>query len=462
MHVVILGAGRVGLQLAKQLVNERKEVVIIEKDTKRAQDVSRQLDCLIINDNGNSIEGLEKAQVSQADFFISVTESDEINMIACALVASTYDKPVTVARVRNFDYSKTWRDRTGFLGINHIVNPEIEVAQAISRAVEYGAVSSVVDFETSSLQMRNIQVDTGSVFEGQQLMDLRRKLAVPFIVAVIARDNRMIIPTGKTKLQAGDHIWILADSKDFETILKQIDKSQVYLKNIVLAGGGNVGTYIAQYLLESWTLKTGLFKGFMQKKPAVVNRRNVHIVERSYKRCKQLAELLPAAQITNADISEEQVLEEGRFHTYDLLITATGNQELNIVTAAYARKAGISRSLALVKKSSTAEIARSLGIDAAISINETLVNSIQKIIRKNYATSVYNFSDSDLEMLEIPLSNRPGLSGKLIRDIQLPGKSLIIMITRNKEYIIPYGDLELQPEDYLMIITSKKYIREFE
>jgi trk system potassium uptake protein TrkA len=461
MTIVILGAGRVGLLLARQLISEKKEVIIIEKDPKKVQNVSRQLDCLTINDDGNSLEGLQKAGIEKADFFVSVTESDEINMISCALVSSSYKKPITVARVRNLDYSRTWDKRPGFLGIDYIINPEIETAQAIVRTVENGAISSVIDFETASLQMRSILIEKDSIFDGKKLQDLRSALDIEFIITVVAKGEEIIIPTGSTELEEGDQIYILADSKDFESLLRSIGKEPAYLKNIAIVGGGNIGMYVSQYLLEEIEEKKSMFRRMFKKLIGTKNRL-VHIIERDYERAKELAELIPGVQVTHADISEEQVLEEGRFNSYDLLITATGNQELNIVTAAHARKTGIPRALALVKKSSTAAIARDLGVDVAISINETLVNSIQKIIRKKYARSVYNFSDSNLEMLELSVESHAELAGKTIRDIKLPGKSLIVMITRNGKHIIPHGDIVIDIQDYLLILTTKDNIRELE
>jgi len=461
MTIVILGAGRVGFNLARQLINEHKEVVVIEKDADRARDLSRQLDCMTVNESGNSLEGLKKAGVENADFFISVSESDEINMISCALVSSSFKKPITIARVRNLDYSRTWDQSPGFLGINYIINPEIEVAHAIARAVEFGAISSVVEFETSNLQMRNFQIRKKSNFSGQRVEELRKIIQVPFIIAAIAREEKMIIPEGTTVLNQGDQIWVLAESKDFKILLKNIHESEKILRDIVIVGGGNIGMYVSQYLLANRLSKNWMFKNFGHKS-FMRSKRNVHIVESDYNRCKELAELLPDAQITNADISEEHVLEEGRFQAYDLLIAVTGNQELNIVTAAYAGKAGIPHSIALVKKYSTAAMALNLGVNVAISINETLVNSIQKIIRKKFVRSVYNFSDSNLEMMELSLENRPELHGKKIRDIRLPGKPLIIMITRNGSHIIPSGDLVLEKDDFLMIIANKESIQELE
>ena len=81
MHFIILGAGNVGYQLAKQLVDEDNNVTLIEKDAERAKQVSGLLDCLVINDVGNRLETLRKADIAKADYFIAVTDSEEVNMI---------------------------------------------------------------------------------------------------------------------------------------------------------------------------------------------------------------------------------------------------------------------------------------------------------------------------------------------------------------------------------------------
>ncbi len=461
MKVIILGAGRVGLQLAKELVAEKKEVVIIEKDPSKTNTISQQLDCLVVNDSGNSLEALKAAETKDADFFVGVTESDEINMIACALVSSSFKKPKTIARVRNLDYSETWNPEKGFLGIDHIINPEIEVANAVGRAVEYGAMSNIIQFETSSLQMRNFRVDSESIFCDSLVQDIRSEFPAEFIIAVIMRNEKMLLPEGETRIQAGDQIWVLAEESHFTQLLSFINKKQSRLERIALAGGGNIGSYIVQYLLEDRQKPRGFFNKLRHSFVAP-RKRTVHIIENDYALCKQLSERFPSAMITNADISEDRLLEEGRFQNYDLLITATGNQELNIITAAHARKSGIPRSLALVRKSSYAAMARELGIDVAVSINETLVNTIQKIIRRGSVRSVYTISDSNLEILELSLENKPEYTGKPIHTLPLPRESLIIMVTRQGEQIIPTGDLVLQAGDHLMLIVKKESVKDLE
>ena len=82
MHAVILGAGRVGVRLARQLIDEKRDVAIIEKDPETARRIGRLLDCLVINAGGTSLTTLEQAGIRKADYFVAVTDSDEVNMIA--------------------------------------------------------------------------------------------------------------------------------------------------------------------------------------------------------------------------------------------------------------------------------------------------------------------------------------------------------------------------------------------
>ena len=104
MKVIIVGAGVVGFEIAKQLIIEGCDVIVIEKDRERYKYVDRHLDCTTINDSGTNIQVLRQANIEDADFFISVTESDEINMILCATVSSMFEKPCKIARIRNVEY----------------------------------------------------------------------------------------------------------------------------------------------------------------------------------------------------------------------------------------------------------------------------------------------------------------------------------------------------------------------
>jgi len=331
MKVVIVGAGSVGFQIAKQLIDEKKDVVIIEKNPKVARHASNYLDCMVINDEGNNPEVLKRAGVEKADFFIAVTESDEMNMIACGLVANQLKIPHTIARVKNIDYSNVQNSTSTFLGINHIVNPEIEAAKDIIRSIEHGALSGVLFFEKSSFQMRNITISSNSPFKDKTLHEIRERTGADFLVCFIMRGNDYIIPSGETAVQEEDNLYILAPEENLEKLFMQAGKFRVKLKRIVIVGGGRIGSYVAEHLLkwQKWDLR------FLQKITRSLTqkwRKNVVIIDKDIETCRELAERFPDVIILNEDVSEEGIYEEGQLHGYDLIVTATGDQELNIIT----------------------------------------------------------------------------------------------------------------------------------
>ena len=461
MKVVIVGAGTVGFQIAKQLADENKDVVLIEKDPDKARHASNNLDCTVINDEGNNPAVLKSAGIDKADFFISVTDSDEVNMISCGVVSSEFNVPYKIARVRNIDYSHTRISDQPFLGIDYIVNPEIEAARAITRTVEHGAVSDIMLFEQTNVQMRNLTVNETSPFKNRTLSEIKRSLQIEFLVAVILRESYYIIPSGNTVIRENDNLYLVAVEENLEKIFTRVGKHKMKFNKIVIIGGGKIGSHVAGHFIEpresSYKIFDKLILSFIKKR-----KRKISIVDKSYERCKLLSERFPGALIINADISEEGIFEEERLSDYDLLIATTENQELNIITAIYAKTFGIKRSIALVKTNNYVNIASNLGIDVPVSIKNSMVNTILKFIRKGNIRSVHSISDGKVEVIELTTKESSRVVGKKINEIKFPHHSLIIYATRGKQNIIPDGKFVIQKGDHIILISRKEAIEKIE
>lgn len=460
MKIVIVGAGTVGFQIAKQLIDENKNVVVIEKDPKAAKQASNYLDCMVVNDEGNNIEVLKKAGIDKADFFISVTDSDEVNMISCGLVSSEFNVPFKIARVRNIDYSNTQFLKSPSLGIDHIVNPEIEASKVITRSIEHGAISDILFFEKTRFQMRNITITDNSIFNNKALREIKQNLPIDFLIAFILRDNNYIIPSGDTVVQENDNLYIVATQENLEKLFMETGKFQIKLNRIVIVGGGRIGNYITDHLLQrqksDLKLIRRLTRSFIQKW-----KRNIVIIEKDVEKCNLLSERFPDALIINEDISDEGIYEEGQFSDYDLIVTATDNQELNIVTAVYAKTLGIKRSIAVVNKNNYINIASNLGIDVTVSQKNSMVNSILKLIRKGNIKNIYSFSDGRVEVIELSIENSE-ISGGKIKEIKLPPQTLIVSLTRGNKNIIPDGKCTIKNGDYIIVIARKESISKIE
>lgn len=460
MKIVIVGAGTVGFQIARQLIYEKKNVVLLERDPRVAKHASNYLDCMVINDEGNNLQVLKKAGIEKADFFIAVTDSDEVNMISCGLISSEMNIPFKIARVRNLDYSTTQISSSPFLGIDHIVNPEIEASKVITRSIEHGAISDILYFEKTRFQMRNVTIPDDSSFVGENLKEIKAHSRLDFLVAFILRDHDYIIPSGETVVQAGDNMYIVAPRESLEKLFVQTGKLKSKLNRFVVVGGGKIGSYVADHLLKQQkgdlSFMNRVAQSLVQKW-----RRNVVIVEKDTEKCNILSQRFHDALIINEDISDEGIYEEGNFTDYDLIITTTDNQELNIITAVYAKTLGIKRSIAVVNKNSYVNIAQNLDIDVTVSQNASMVNSILKLIRKGNIKNIYSFLDGKVEVIELSVEGSER-SGSRIKDIKLPPQTLIVSVTRGEKNILPDGNCTIENGDHIIVIAQKESITKIE
>lgn len=443
MNVMILGAGVVGFQLAQQLVNEGKNVVVIEKDPERAKYVSSHLDCMVINENGAHLSTFIKAGAEDADSFISVANIDEVNMIACGIVSSEFNVPIKIARVRNADYSRARIFEKGFLGIDYVVNPEVETARHIANTVALGADSDVMFFENTEIQMRNLVVDHSSFFANRSLKQIRKSINEKFLVPCVIRDESFVIPSGDFIIRENDTIYLLATRHDLTRIFMEAGRKSERLDRIIIAGGGRIGSLACQYLI-----RTG---------------RKITIIDNVYENCKALSERFPDALVLHADISDENIFEEEQLDSYDLIITTTNNEELNILTAVYAKSLGIKRALALVAKSNYMSIAARLKIDSIISPKVSTVDAILKFLRRGDIRSVHSIFNGMAEVLEFKISNDSPVIGKKIMDITMPSDSLILSVIRGQQQeTIPDGNFILREGDTLISIVDKKSVADLE
>lgn len=439
MRIVIVGAGVVGFHIAESLIAEGNDVVLIEKNPERAKYVSSHLDCIVINDEGNNVVSLKNAGIENADFFISVTNSDEVNMIMCGIVSSEFNVPVKIARVRNLDYSKARKLEFSMLGIDFIVNSEVETARQIANTVALGATSDVMLFENTELQMRNIIVDSMSFFMGKSLRELKKSIKSNFLISAILRKDTFIIPSGDTVIQENDNIYFFATKNNLTKIFMDVGRKSEKIDKIILVGGGKIGTLVCQYLI-----RTG---------------RKISIVEKNYEECKMLAEKFPEALVINADISEEDIFEEEQFGKYDLIITATNNQELNILSAVYAKSLGTRRALALVAKSNYIPIAARLAIDTTINPKTTTVDAILKFVRRGDIKSVHSLFGGKAEVIQFSVEENTHIPGMKIHDLHMPENSLILSVSRDNEDIIPDGNFEFMSGDSVIAIVKKESIK---
>ncbi|MBN2050306.1 MAG: Trk system potassium transporter TrkA, partial [Spirochaetales bacterium] len=383
MKVIIVGAGVVGIQLAKRLIEEHHDVVLIDKDPEAVKNTSHSIDCMVIQDKGNNLIVLKKAGIDKADFFICVTGSDELNLVTCNMVSQSFSKPVTIARVRNEDYIYPMPIGMShkYYNVDHIINPGKETSEAIIRSIESGVMRDITLFEGTRFEMTSLQVQKSSFFSGKAVKDLRQAFPWEFLIGVILRGDSYIIPSGDTVIEDKDTIYFIATRENLIEIFKIVGESNLIPRSVVIVGGGEIGSSVASFFLGKQKERQSFILALMRLLPKG-KRRAVTIVEKDYQKCKRLAETFPDALILNADISDEGFLEEQGFKEHDLIVTTTEKEDLNVITAMYAKSQGFSKAVTLVMQLNYVNVAYRLGIDVAISLKNCVIGSILKLIRR--------------------------------------------------------------------------------
>jgi trk system potassium uptake protein TrkA len=465
MRIVIVGAGLVGTQLAKHLVQEKHDVSIIESNEERARHASNHLDCLVIHDEGNSINALEEAGIAKADALVCVTDSDEVNMIICGLAASRFPGLLKIARVRNDDYLQLKRQKPAgtpaerevrgsppdrrVLGIDHFIHPDVEASQSIIDVVEHGALGNIISFSDTPYELGSIDVAPGSAFDGLGLKDYRSLVKEESLVTLVERNGEVLLPSGSTILAKGDRVHILADGKDMPRIFKYAGSSDKPIRKIGIVGGGKVGSLIAEGLISKQGKKNFLF-------PLLNTRssRRIIIIEQDYKLCKDLAARFPEALVLNEDISDESFVSEEQLDDLDLLITTTNNQELNIITAVYLKSRGITRTIAMVTGSGYAAMARQLGVDVVIPMKSVVVDSILSHLMGGGVKEVHRVGDGRVDIMEIEIRKDAPALDKPISDLKFSDGGLVMLVNRDGSSFIPKGDYIFSQGDRIILIAK--------
>lgn len=463
MKIVIVGAGFTGVQLAKSLINEKNQVSIIDNDEETIRHASNQLDCTALCADGNNLETLESVGIAKADALVCVSSNDEVNMITCSLVDSVYPNILKIARVRNYAYyvntATAQRKHSNdfgakhrpLYGIDYMIHPDVEAADAIVKAVENGAIGNVITFDRSELELARVTVFEGSSLDGITLKDIRNKTELKFLVAYVEKSGETSLPSGDTIINADDTLGILATKSDIPDILELCGSEQKALRKVVLIGAGRIGSIVAEKLMPSRSKALSRFLGSKRSQDFV-------IIDNDDQLTKNCAERFPEARVMCADASDENFLREEGITSFDLAICTTHNHELNMVLAAYLESLGVGQSISLVSSADFVTIADKLGVDVAIPLRDAVVDSIMSHLRGKSVKEIHTVTNGQLEVVECELTNGSKFSGKSLKEIANPGSFLVLMVKKPglEEYKIVDGNTILQAGDRVVLITDSE------
>ena len=447
MKIVIIGDGKVGYKLAKQLSSEKYDIILIDNNEEKLRKSIERMDVFCVAGEGGSVEVQQRADVPHADLVIACTSTDECNMLSC-LIARRLGARHTIARVRNPIYYKQIDFLKKDLHLSMVVNPELIVAGDITRLLLFPDASKVETFVKGRVELVEFPIHCGKL-EGLSLSELYARFQVQVLVCAVESGETVLIPDGDYILKAGDKLHIAASHQNMEQFFKKIALRKEKIKNAMICGGGRVAYYLASQLCN-----LGM---------------NVKIIERNRERCEELCELLPQATIINGDATEHDLLIEEGIEKTDAFIALTGMDEENIIMSLFASKQSVSKVIVKINEDRRAMMIDELGLDSIVSAKTATADAILGYVRarRNSQCSanvetMYQLLDGRVEALEFIIKSENAYTGVPLKDLNLKVNNIIACIARERKIIIPNGDDSIQVGDSVVIITMTKQIRDLD
>ena len=435
MRIVIVGAGKLGFDLARVLSQEEHDIIVIDKDSEALGPIADNFDVMTVVGNGASVKVLEDVQAKTADILLAVTDNDELNIVACML-AKQFGVRTTAARVRNPDYSPTLPSVLSYtsFGIDLIINPEYLAAQEIFRLIEVPTATGIEYFAGGRLSMISIKVAEEMEIAGKRIADLN--LEKYTIVAVI-RKEKVIIPNGNTQLMVNDKLYVLGKTAGFHNLNGLIKLKKPKFKQIIIAGGGLITQYLV-YLLRT-------------KKNLPV----IKVIEPSEEKCRHLSTDLEGCQVICADATKMEILEDENLGETDIFISLTGSDNSNLVACMLAKKREVNEIICEVSREDYIPLAESIGVTAAITPRLLTVSTVLKLMRRKNVISVNLLNTGEAEMLELEAEPDSPITKSCLRDLKLPTGVIIGSITQQGNILVPRGDTLIQPGDRAIVFALR-------
>lgn len=448
MHVVIVGVGKIGSIICRELTDEH-DVVVIEKDADKLESFINTTDVTGIVGSGVDHDALISADTAHCDIFIAVTAQDEINIISC-IFAKQLGAKYTIARIREHEYTAHKDFIKKSIGIDAIINPEHESAQQITSLLRFPSTTRVESFVRGKIHIVEYPLPEGHPFVGQTLIEFQNQFREHVLICIVERDGQAIIPNGNFRLQAGDIIHVSGTNSELLRFLRLDSQgnNNRRIKSLMIIGAGR----LTHYLLKE--IENGSCKY------------HIKVLENNRKAAETLAQLHPQVEVVFADGSNYRNLEEEGIANVDCLIALTGIDEENILICMYAHKRGMHDYIAKVNRTQMLEILGEDRLKAVITPGNIIADTILRLIRAVVDTrgkdveALYRLVDNQVEALQFCVPEQSKIIGKKLMDLPIKDNVLIAAaITKGGNRLAPSGQTVFHEGDMIIVTTTDHSLR---
>jgi trk system potassium uptake protein TrkA len=448
MRVIICGAGQVGFGIAEKLSSENNDVTVIDQSPELISAIRDTLDVRGFVGHGAHPDVLERAGANEADMIVAVTLYDEVNMVACQVAHSLFNLPTKIARIREQTYlEKHWSNLFSreHMPIDVIISPEVEVGEMVLRRMAQPGATETIPFADDKVTVLGIYCDEDCPVIDTPLRQLTELFPdLNATVVGIVRDETMFVPHSSDQMMAGDTVYVMTQTERVKRTLTIFGKEEELGGRIVIAGGGNIGFYVARNLEQR------------------SSRIKAKLLEINHGRAVNVAERLDRTVVLNGSAIDETILKEADIGNADTIVALTNDDKINILSCVMAKKLGCHRSMCLLNDAGLPALTRTIGIDAHVNPRAVTVSRILQHVRRGRIRNVHTIQNGIAEAIEAEALETSPLVGRPLRDLDLPDGIRIGAIVHRGEVLTPVGESQISPGDRFVIFAMADQVARVE
>ncbi len=433
MNIIIAGDGEMGSHLATLLSGENHDITMINPSKEFLEEMDSHADILTLAGDATHITTLKSAGIHKADLFISVMHIENPNVVAC-IMAKKLGAKHCIARVSNVENikpanKKLYRE----LGIDNLVSPELIASEEIIKLIKHTAADEIFEFSEGKLSLFSIKLDERALVINKSLQEIVKDQGdLGFRAVAVIRKGETIIPDGNTVFQIGDLAYMITKPEGIDQILRMGGRNKEKVENVMLVGGGRIGSNVAINL---------------------ENEINIKLVEINKERCFKLSDILNKTLIINGDIRDLNLLEDENISSMDAFISVTRDSETNILICLLAKKYGVKKTVALIENIDFIDVAHNVGIDTIINKKLIAASYIERFAMGGDIKSIRMLNGVDAEVLELVAGKNSLITKKPIYKIDFPENAIIGGIIRDHDAIIAEGKTQVLEGDKVVVFT---------
>lgn len=445
MKIFIVGGGKIGRALAEQLSHDGYELTLIDREETVVSSLGNSMDIICFQGNGASYATLQEINAKEADIFIAVTDSDELNILSC-LIAHMMGAKHTIARIRDVDYAKQYRFYRDKLGLSMIINPELATAMEIYRLLRFPLATRVEVFSKGRAELVEMTLGEESPLNGKTLIEITQNMKINLLICAVVRNGEAFVPKGDTVIQGEDILYLTGAAAEFRKAFKKLKLPVKPLQSVLIAGGGRISFYLTELLLEQGA--------------------KVTLVEKNKEIATEISQAIPGANVICDDaLTYFDAMSQSDIENTDAFITITENDEYNLIAAMHGEARGINKVVSRINAKSRLKVLpahskictfsrEDVAADRILGYSRSLLNAEDN----DAVESLYRLMDGKIEFIEFKVDHNDKNLGIPLKDLKMKRDMLLGCIIRDSKTIIPRGDDVIRSGDVVLVATINRQI----